>query len=55
MRLHGYYSADKEDYRKAKIVHALLHNMVEGFKNHGKTQAGRDIIADIREDILTCL
>ena len=49
------YCADKDDYRKAKIAHSLLHNMIEGYKNHGRTQAGRAILKDMHQDILTYL
>ena len=49
-RMYGY-----DSYRKAKVIHSLIHNMVEAWDNHGRTNAGQDIISEIRSDILEYL
>ena len=54
-RLDRIHINEYDPYRKAKVIHSLIHNMVEAWDNHGRTNAGQDIISEIRSDILEYL
>ena len=40
---------------RAKVCHSLIHNLVEAYEKYDKTELGRTMINEIRQDIIECL
>jgi len=46
------YKTNKDvQYRKTKVCHSLIHNLVEAYDKYGNTKAGQSLIRSIRSDI----
>ena len=45
------YVSGPTSYRKTKVCHSLIHNLVEAYDKYGNTKAGQSLIRSIRSDI----
>ena len=43
-----------KSYKRAKLCHSLIHNLIEAYEKYAGTKSGNSIINDIKLDIYDC-